>query len=259
MKFNEKLIELRKKEALSQEELGYKLNVTRQTVSKWELGQTTPEMSKLTQIANLFKVSVDELVNEEDIKHIEDNKNNIGNKEFLNEENYPKNKKKIIKTSLIILIIGLLIGGSLIFVGVIKQNNAKKANEQANVEANNLLQENLTKARERINIIDSEIEKLNNELEKLKEEDYQLSMNDSDWFNKKSRIQDNIQDVNVQIMNLETEKSQLENTTYTVNYDLVPPMQYRIFYYIGAGVIVVACIISVIFYFIATRKGGKVC
>ena len=147
MKFNEKLIELRKKEGLSQEELGYKLNVTRQTVSKWELGQTTPEMSKLTQIANLFKVSVDELVNEEDIKHIEDNKNNIGNKEFLNEENYPKNKKKIIKTSLIILIIGLLIGGSLIFVGVIKQNNAKKANEQANVEANNLLQENLTKAR----------------------------------------------------------------------------------------------------------------
>lgn len=44
MKFNEKIIELRKKQGLSQEELGYKLNVTRQTVSKWELGQTTPEM-----------------------------------------------------------------------------------------------------------------------------------------------------------------------------------------------------------------------
>ena len=43
MKFNEKLINLRKKAGLSQEELGYKLNVTRQTVSKWELGQTTPE------------------------------------------------------------------------------------------------------------------------------------------------------------------------------------------------------------------------
>ena len=45
MKFNEKLINLRKKAGLSQEELGYKLNVTRQTVSKWELGQTTPEMN----------------------------------------------------------------------------------------------------------------------------------------------------------------------------------------------------------------------
>ena len=47
MKFNEKLIKLRKEQGLSQEELGEKLNVTRQTVSKWELGETTPEMSKL--------------------------------------------------------------------------------------------------------------------------------------------------------------------------------------------------------------------
>ena len=64
MKFNEKLIELRKKEGLSQEELGYKLNVTRQTVSKWELGQTTPEMEKLVEMSKIFNVSVDELINE---------------------------------------------------------------------------------------------------------------------------------------------------------------------------------------------------
>ena len=37
---------LRQLTGLSQEELGYKLNVTRQTVSKWELGQTTPEITK---------------------------------------------------------------------------------------------------------------------------------------------------------------------------------------------------------------------
>ena len=63
MKFNEKLIELRKKQGLSQEELGYKLNVTRQTISKWELGQTTPEMDKLAEISKIFNVSVDELIN----------------------------------------------------------------------------------------------------------------------------------------------------------------------------------------------------
>ena len=62
MKFNEKLIEIRKKEGLSQEELGYKLNVTRQTISKWELGQTTPEMDKLIEISKLFDISVDELI-----------------------------------------------------------------------------------------------------------------------------------------------------------------------------------------------------
>ncbi len=64
MKFNEKLTNLRKQMGISQEELGYKLNVTRQTVSKWELGQTTPEMDKLVEMSKLFNVSVDELVNE---------------------------------------------------------------------------------------------------------------------------------------------------------------------------------------------------
>ena len=64
MNFSEKLIKLRKKEGLSQEELGYKLNVTRQTVSKWELGQTTPEMDKLKEMSKIFNVSVDELINE---------------------------------------------------------------------------------------------------------------------------------------------------------------------------------------------------
>ena len=44
MKFHEKLFELRKKEGLSQEELADKVNVSRQTVSKWEMGQSTPEM-----------------------------------------------------------------------------------------------------------------------------------------------------------------------------------------------------------------------
>lgn len=66
MKFNEKLIQLRKKEGLSQEELGYKLNVTRQTVSKWELGQTTPEMEKLVEMSKIFNISLDELMNEKD-------------------------------------------------------------------------------------------------------------------------------------------------------------------------------------------------
>lgn len=63
MNFNEKLIELRKKGGLSQEELGYKLNVSRQTISKWELGQTTPEMDKLIELSKVFNITVDELIN----------------------------------------------------------------------------------------------------------------------------------------------------------------------------------------------------
>lgn len=67
MKFNEKLIKLRKASGLSQEELGDKLNVARQTISKWELGETTPEMDKLEELSNLFEISIDELVKDNTI------------------------------------------------------------------------------------------------------------------------------------------------------------------------------------------------
>ena len=66
MKFNEKLIELRKKEGLSQEQLGNKVNVSRQTVSKWELGETTPELEKLIELSKVFNISIDKLVGKEE-------------------------------------------------------------------------------------------------------------------------------------------------------------------------------------------------
>ena len=65
MNFGTKLTKLRKKEGLSQEELGEKLNVTRQTISKWELGQSKPDTDKLKEICNLFNVDMNTLVDEE--------------------------------------------------------------------------------------------------------------------------------------------------------------------------------------------------
>lgn len=70
MKFNEKLIKLRKAAGLSQEELGNRLDVARQTVSKWELGETTPEMDKLVELSNLFNVSMDEMTKETEIPEV---------------------------------------------------------------------------------------------------------------------------------------------------------------------------------------------
>ena len=62
MEFNNKLYELRKQKGLSQEELANRLNVSRQTISKWEVGDTTPDMEKLAAISDLFGISLDELV-----------------------------------------------------------------------------------------------------------------------------------------------------------------------------------------------------
>ena len=62
MKFNNKLYELRKQKGFSQEELANRLNVSRQTVSKWEVGDSTPDMEKLVAMSDLFGISLDELV-----------------------------------------------------------------------------------------------------------------------------------------------------------------------------------------------------
>ena len=62
MKFNEKLLTMRKKQGLSQEELGLELQVSRQTISKWEAGQSYPDFQKLVLLSDYFGMSLDELV-----------------------------------------------------------------------------------------------------------------------------------------------------------------------------------------------------
>ena len=64
MEFNNRLYQLRKQKGLSQEELANRLNVSRQTVSKWEVGDSTPDMEKLIAMSDLFGVSLDNLVME---------------------------------------------------------------------------------------------------------------------------------------------------------------------------------------------------
>lgn len=62
MSFGENLLALRKGKNISQDGLGGQLNVSRQTISKWELDETTPEMEKLILLSEFFNVSIDELI-----------------------------------------------------------------------------------------------------------------------------------------------------------------------------------------------------
>ena len=61
----EKIIELRKKNGWSQEELAEKLHVSRQAVSKWEGAQSVPDLNKIISMADIFGVSTDYLLKEE--------------------------------------------------------------------------------------------------------------------------------------------------------------------------------------------------
>lgn len=65
MNFAENLMALRRQRGWSQEELGNQIGVTRQTVSKWEMGQSTPELEKLVELSKLFEMGMDQLVGTE--------------------------------------------------------------------------------------------------------------------------------------------------------------------------------------------------
>lgn len=65
MIFADKLINLRKKAGWSQEELAEQMNVTRQSVSKWEGAQSVPDLEKIIRLSNLFGVSTDYLLKDE--------------------------------------------------------------------------------------------------------------------------------------------------------------------------------------------------
>ena len=64
--FHDNLISLRKMHRMSQEDLAEQIGVTRQTLSKYETGESLPDIDKCKAIADVFGVSMDELVNYED-------------------------------------------------------------------------------------------------------------------------------------------------------------------------------------------------
>lgn len=61
--FRENLVQLRRRNNFSQEELSGKIGVSRQTLSKWETGESVPDIEKCALLAELFDVTLDDLVN----------------------------------------------------------------------------------------------------------------------------------------------------------------------------------------------------
>ena len=121
MKLGEKILKLRKKNSLSQEELGERINVTRQTISNWELDETTPNAEQLKLLSKEFNVSIDELL-DNDVKNV------LVDKVSKTENN----TKTIIKILLGIVGIALLLFISLVTVKIIiknTRNTGRRMNE----------------------------------------------------------------------------------------------------------------------------------
>ena len=86
-----RLCELRKAHNLSQEELAEKLGVSRQAVSKWERSESSPDTDNLIQLAALYNISLDELLNgKEAISLIEESSKNVEEGKIIEISNHIK-------------------------------------------------------------------------------------------------------------------------------------------------------------------------
>lgn len=117
MNFSENLRRLRKAKDIKQEALAEAMNVSRQTVSKWENGTAMPDFKKLNALAEYFGVTMDELLGFSNDKNNNDNINDY-TKEYINElitlENMQSSKKikelyKKLKTCAVIFCVALAV------------------------------------------------------------------------------------------------------------------------------------------------------
>lgn len=95
MEISEKILKLRKANNLTQEDLAEKLNVSRQSVSKWESGQTIPELEKLVALSEVFRVTTDYLLKPSELDELSIKTEMLEKKqEELSRENEKRQEKR---------------------------------------------------------------------------------------------------------------------------------------------------------------------
>lgn len=137
---NENIKSLRKAKSLSQEELAIKLNVVRQTVSKWEKGLSVPDAGMVIQIAEVLDTTVNILLGDE-IPNSEESDNFkalAAKLEVLNEQyskQHDRHRKiwRIVFTVVLLISVVLLIGYTVFFNLIYQTHNAADASVSPNV------------------------------------------------------------------------------------------------------------------------------
>ncbi len=108
MNLGERLFELRKTKSLTQDEVAEKLNVTRQTVSKWETNQSTPDFDKIVPICELFEIGVEELLTGKKEEKQEKNEEQEEKKEkVLTKQEAKEKSAKVVSGSVFIYILAV--------------------------------------------------------------------------------------------------------------------------------------------------------
>lgn len=156
MKFEEKMMLLRKKSMLSQEQLAEKLDVTRQTVSKWELGQSKPDMDKLTAMSKLFNVSIDVLTNDDEI---------IDSDTSVKNEEKSKQGGSVVKRKYVLyILIAILIAASTTLA--VRIGNSIKAENEKRAQEEQAIKDDIKRRQEEIDKKIQDTQKKNEDMKK---------------------------------------------------------------------------------------------
>lgn len=118
MELKEMLVDLRKKRGLSQAELAEAINVSRQAISRWEVGSAIPSADNLMYLSKFYKVSIDELMGvASDDKQLSDEAQHIASKKIGFSNN--------IRITLCVIAIFISVGALILF----SVSNRQKNNE----------------------------------------------------------------------------------------------------------------------------------
>ena len=103
MSLGQKLLELRKKKNLSQEEVAENLEVSRQSISKWDTDQSTPDFDKIVPLCELFEIGVDELLTGK--KPVEEKKQ----ENVLTKQEVKEKSAKVVSSSVFLYFLAIIV------------------------------------------------------------------------------------------------------------------------------------------------------
>ena len=163
-------------------------------------------------------------------------------KEYLTEKNYNKGKKIIMLIALLVLVVGLTIGGFLIYKGI---NEKQKIDNTTNEQAE--------KDKQRLKEIETEKEELNKKISDKKYECDSIKMETDSWFEKSNKCDNEVLSLEEQVDELESEEFDLENTDYEFDkkFNSVGSTRYFMF---GVFIIIATLITSLSIFMFAKRR-----
>lgn len=116
MKIGNQIHQLRKLSGMTQEQMAEKLHVSRQTISKWESGNTLPDLESMVRIGRIFQLSLDDLLLKEDEKMTERNEK-ITLEDLMEIHLHNRRMTLLLVSGLLFLMVSLM---GIIFVGVLR-------------------------------------------------------------------------------------------------------------------------------------------